>query len=51
MKEVFDTDDLSVTRGAAAEADTKIEEVEDGDDEDSSNLIIVLQTKKRPQLA
>ena len=45
MKEVFDMDDLSVKRGAAAEADTKIEEVDDGDDGDSSNHIIVLQTE------
>ena len=30
-------------RGAATEADGEIEEVDNGDDEDSSDLIIVLQ--------
>jgi hypothetical protein len=34
-----------VKRGAATEADGEIEEVDNGDDEDSSDLIIVSQTE------
>jgi hypothetical protein len=43
--ESVDTDNLTVKRGAATEADGEIEEVDNGDDEDSSDLIIVLQTE------
>lgn len=39
------SDNLTVKRGAATEADGEIEEVDNGDDEDSSDLIIVLQTE------
>lgn len=38
-----DADNLTVKRGAATEADGETEEVDNGDDEDSSDLIISTQ--------
>ena len=45
-------DNLSAKRAAATEVDGEIEEVDGGNDEDSSDLIFVLQTNKiRPPRA